>query len=116
MKQLTKQTKKHFLLNLYPFSLQEGSYLLTHAAGDSSVTIYKSSLDKPTRASYNLHKAHGDLPTVPAMLSVPWVPLDPSLPLPYHMKHGRVPCTFPPAPQEATGKQKVGVALNGKTE
>lgn len=87
--------------------LQEGSYLLTHAAGDSSVSIYKSSLDKQTRASYNLHKAHCDLPTVPAMLSVPWVPLDPSLPLPYHMKHGRVPCTFPPAPQEAIWKQKM---------
>ncbi|NXJ62758.1 ICE2 protein, partial [Rostratula benghalensis] len=87
--------------------LQEGSYLLTHAAGDSSVAIYKSSLDKTMRASYNLHKAHCDLPTVPATLSVPWVPLDPSLPLPYHMSHGRVPCTFPPAPQEAMWKQKM---------
>ncbi|KFR17585.1 NMDA receptor-regulated protein 2, partial [Opisthocomus hoazin] len=87
--------------------LQEGSYLLTHAAGDSSVAIYKSSLDKTTRASYNLHKAHCGLPTVPATLSVPWVPLDPSLPLPYHINHGRVPCTFPPAPQEATWKQKM---------
>ncbi|NXW27728.1 ICE2 protein, partial [Phaetusa simplex] len=87
--------------------LQEGSYLLTHAAGDSSVAIYKSSLDKTIRASYNLHKAHCDLPTVPATLSVPWVPLDPSLPLPYHMNHGRVPCTFPPAAQEATWKQKM---------
>ncbi|NXN33624.1 ICE2 protein, partial [Nycticryphes semicollaris] len=87
--------------------LQEGSYLLTHAAGDSSVAIYKSSLDKTTRASYNLHKAHCDLPAVPATLSVPWVPLDPSLPLPYHMSHGRVPCTFPPAPQEAMWKQKM---------
>ncbi|NXY41648.1 ICE2 protein, partial [Ceuthmochares aereus] len=88
--------------------LQEGSYLLTHAAGDSSVAIYKSSLDKTTRASYNLHKAHCDLPAVPATLSVPWVPLDPSLPLPYHINHGRVPCTFPPAPQEATWKQMAG--------
>ncbi|XP_010192194.1 PREDICTED: little elongation complex subunit 2-like, partial [Mesitornis unicolor] len=87
-------------------NLQEGSYLLTHAAGDSSVAIYRSSLDK-TRASYNLHKAHCDLPTVPATLSVPWVPLDPSLPLPYHMSCGRVPCTFPPAPQEAVWKQKM---------
>ncbi|XP_071611018.1 little elongation complex subunit 2 [Heliangelus exortis] len=87
--------------------LQEGSYLLSHAAGDSSVAIYKSSLDKSVRASYNLHKAHCDLPPVPATLSVPWVPLDPSLPLPYHMIHGRVPCTFPPAPQESKRKQKV---------
>ncbi|NXW64448.1 ICE2 protein, partial [Eurystomus gularis] len=87
--------------------LQEGSYLLTHAAGDSSVAIYKSSLDKTRRASYNLHKAHCDLPAVPATLSVPWVPLDPNLPLPYHMNHGRVPCTFPPAPQEDVWKQKM---------
>ncbi|XP_010293132.1 PREDICTED: little elongation complex subunit 2 [Phaethon lepturus] len=87
--------------------LQEGSYLLTHAAGDSSVAIYKSCVDKTMRASYNLHKAHCDLPTVPATLSVPWVPLDPSLPLPYHVNHGRVPCTFPPAPQEALWKQKM---------
>ncbi|NWX39100.1 ICE2 protein, partial [Steatornis caripensis] len=86
--------------------LQEGSYLLTHAAGDSSVAIYKSCLDKTMKASYNLHKAHCDLPTVPATLSVPWVPLDPSLPLPYHLNCGRVPCTFPPAPQEAMWKQK----------
>ncbi|XP_009903574.2 little elongation complex subunit 2 [Dryobates pubescens] len=87
--------------------LQEGSYLLAHAAGDSSVAIYKSSLDNTTRASYNLHKAHCDLPPVPATLSVPWVPLDPSLPLPYHINHGRVPCTFPPAPRETVLKQKM---------
>ncbi|NWR86052.1 ICE2 protein, partial [Furnarius figulus] len=88
--------------------LQEGSYLLTHAAGDSSVSIYKSSLDKSTRSSYNLHKAHCDLPAVPATLSVPWVPLDPNLPLPYHLSHGRVPCTFPPAPQEGWKQKMTG--------
>ncbi|NXF04817.1 ICE2 protein, partial [Smithornis capensis] len=88
--------------------LQEGSYLLTHTAGDSSVGIYKSSLDKTSRSSYNLHKAHCDLPAVPATLSVPWVPLDPSLPLPYHISHGRVPCTFPPAPQEAWKPKMAG--------
>ncbi|NWH96571.1 ICE2 protein, partial [Tichodroma muraria] len=89
--------------------LEEGSYLLTHAAGDSSVAIYKSSLDKTTRSSYNLHKAHCDLPAVPATLSVPWVPLDPSLPLPYHISHGRVPCTFPPAPREGWKQKMAGV-------
>ncbi|NWV38680.1 ICE2 protein, partial [Grantiella picta] len=89
--------------------LEEGSYLLTHTAGDSSVAIYKSSLDKTTRSSYNLHKAHSDLPAVPATLSVPWVPLDPSLPLPYHISHGRVPCTFPPAPQQGWKQKMAGV-------
>ncbi|NXY65039.1 ICE2 protein, partial [Callaeas wilsoni] len=88
--------------------LEEGSYLLAHAAGDSSVAIYKSSLDKTTRSSYNLHKAHCDLPAVPATLSVPWVPLDPSLPLPYHISHGRVPCTFPPAPQDEWRQKMAG--------
>ncbi|NXR52126.1 ICE2 protein, partial [Hippolais icterina] len=89
--------------------LEEGSYLLTHAAGDSSVAIYKSSLDESTRSSYNLHKAHCDLPAVPASLSVPWVPLNPSLPLPYHISHGRVPCTFPPAPWEGWKQKMAGV-------
>ncbi|XP_066184681.1 little elongation complex subunit 2 isoform X1 [Sylvia atricapilla] len=89
--------------------LEEGSYLLSHAAGDSSVAVYKSSLDKSTRSSYNLHKAHSDLPAVPATLSVPWVPLNPSLPLPYHINHGRVPCTFPPAPWEGWKQKMAGV-------
>ncbi|XP_032926310.1 little elongation complex subunit 2 isoform X2 [Catharus ustulatus] len=88
--------------------LEEGSYLLTHAAGDSSVSIYKSSLDK-SRSSYNLHKAHSDLPAVPATLSVPWVPLDPNLPLPCHISSGRVPCTFPPAPWEGWKQKMTGV-------
>ncbi|XP_015494229.1 little elongation complex subunit 2 isoform X1 [Parus major] len=95
--------------------LEEGSYLLTHAAGDSSVGIYKSSLDKSTRSSYNLHKAHCDLPAVPATLSVPWVPLDPSLPLPYHINHGRVPCTFPPAPREGWKQKMTGVTGQSDT-
>lgn len=116
MKQKKSYLNSILHFELYRFSLQEGSYLLTHAAGDSSVAIYKSSLDKTTRASYNLHKAHCDLPTVPATLSVPWVPLDPSIPLPYHMNHGRVPCTFPPAPQEAMWKQKVSITLDGKAD
>uniref|UniRef100_A0A452GWI0 Little elongation complex subunit 2 C-terminal domain-containing protein n=1 Tax=Gopherus agassizii TaxID=38772 RepID=A0A452GWI0_9SAUR len=87
--------------------LQEGSYLLTHTSGDSSVAIYQSCLGKVTRASYNLHKAHCSLPNIPSTLSVPWVPLDPNLPLPYHTNHGRVPCTFPPRPQETMRKHKV---------
>nr|XP_060611836.1 little elongation complex subunit 2 isoform X2 [Anolis sagrei ordinatus] len=86
--------------------LQEGSYLLAHAAGDSCVSIYKSSPDKANRRTYNLHAAHSDLPGVPASLSVPWIPLDPSVPLPYHFVQGRVPCTFPPMPPHATKNQK----------
>ncbi|XP_034988024.2 little elongation complex subunit 2 isoform X2 [Zootoca vivipara] len=87
--------------------LQEGSYLLAHAAGDSSVTIYKSCDGKATRAMYNLHSAHSALPSMPSGLSVPWVPLDPNIPLPYHFAQGRVPCTFPPKPANPVKNQKM---------
>ncbi|XP_047398336.1 little elongation complex subunit 2 isoform X2 [Sciurus carolinensis] len=89
-------------------SLQEGSYLLSHAAEDSSLLIYKTSDGKVTRTAYNLHKTHCDLPGIPSSLSVPWVPLDPSLLLPYHIHHGRIPCTFPPKSLGPTTQQKVG--------
>ncbi|XP_076782292.1 little elongation complex subunit 2 isoform X2 [Arvicanthis niloticus] len=89
-------------------SLQEGSYLLSHAAEDSSLLIYKTSDGKVSRTAYNLHKAHCDLPGVPSSLSVPWVPLDPSYLLPYHIHHGRIPCTFPPKSLRPAAQPKVG--------
>ncbi|XP_045142385.1 little elongation complex subunit 2 isoform X2 [Echinops telfairi] len=89
-------------------SLQEGSYLLSHAAEDSSLLIYKTSDGKVTRTAYNLYKAHTDLPAVPSSLSVPWVPLEPSLLLPYHIHHGRIPCTFPPKSVSHKAQQKFG--------
>ncbi|XP_036159387.1 little elongation complex subunit 2 isoform X3 [Myotis myotis] len=88
-------------------SLQEGSYLLSHAAEDSSLLIYKTSDGKVTRTAYNLHKTHCSLPAVPSSLSVPWVPLDPNLLLPYHIHHGRIPCTFPPKSLGPTTQQKI---------
>ncbi|XP_066244294.1 little elongation complex subunit 2 isoform X1 [Saccopteryx leptura] len=88
-------------------SLQEGSYLLSHAAEDSSLLIYKTSDVKVTRTAYNLHKTHCSPPGVPSSLSVPWVPLDPSLLLPYHIHHGRIPCTFPPKSLGPTTQQKI---------
>lgn len=89
-------------------SLQEGSYLLSHAAEDSSLLIYKTSDGKVNRTAYNLHRAHCDLPAVPSNLSVPWVPLDPSCLLPYHIHHGRIPCTFPPKSPHPAAPSKVG--------
>ncbi|XP_020640514.3 little elongation complex subunit 2 [Pogona vitticeps] len=94
-------------------SLQEGSYLLAHTAGDSSLTIYKSSDGTSTRAAYNLHSAHSDLPRAPPAIGVPWVPLDPNLPLPYHFAQGWVPCTFPPKPADPQKKQKMSRAKAG---
>ncbi|XP_059801972.1 little elongation complex subunit 2 isoform X2 [Hypanus sabinus] len=92
-------------------SLPEDRYLLSHSSGDSSFTIYRTSRrGKFTRAAYNLHAAHSALPSVPSTLSVPWVPLDPDVLLPYHIHHGRVPCTFPPRPVDNLQNQKMGVA------
>ncbi|XP_024894622.1 little elongation complex subunit 2 isoform X1 [Pteropus alecto] len=92
-------------------SLQEGSYLLSHAAEDSSLLIYKTSDGKVTRTAYNLHKTHCSLPGVPSSLSVPWVPLDPNLLLPYHIHHGRIPCTFPPKSIGPTGQKISGTRM-----
>ncbi|XP_034265288.1 little elongation complex subunit 2 isoform X1 [Pantherophis guttatus] len=99
----------HILQNILKkvAGLQEGSFLLTHLAGDSSVSIYKSSDGIATRAMYNLHAAHADLPPAPAALSVPWVPLDPNIPLPHHFAQGRVPCTFPPVPDKGARTTKM---------
>ncbi|XP_067829402.1 little elongation complex subunit 2 [Heptranchias perlo] len=88
-------------------SLPEGNYLLSHPTGDSSITIYRSLQGgKFTRAAYNLHAAHSTLPQIPSTLSVPWVPLDPSVLLPYHIHHGRAPCTFPPRSLDNVQDQK----------
>ncbi|XP_073435604.1 little elongation complex subunit 2 [Dendrobates tinctorius] len=81
---------------------QDGSYLLSHVSGDSSVYLYKSTEDHK-RGVYNLHDAHSHAPKAPSSLSVPWVPLNPNLLLKYHILHGRPPCTFPPAPDQDAG-------------
>uniref|UniRef100_A0A8C4XGP8 Interactor of little elongation complex ELL subunit 2 n=1 Tax=Erpetoichthys calabaricus TaxID=27687 RepID=A0A8C4XGP8_ERPCA len=98
----------HNILNKL-ISLQEGSYILNHKAGDSFLTIYKS-CKQLTRTSYKLHEAHSSLPLEPATQTVPWVPVDPSQALPYHSKHGRIPCTFPPNPEQKSKDQKKGRA------
>ncbi|KAG8576169.1 hypothetical protein GDO81_009790 [Engystomops pustulosus] len=86
-------------------SHQDGSYLLSHVSGDSSVYLYKSTKDQQ-RGAYNLHEAHCNPPKAPSSLSVPWVPLNPNLLLKYHIQHGRPPCTFPPVPEMDAGINK----------
>ncbi|XP_056428676.1 little elongation complex subunit 2 isoform X2 [Hyla sarda] len=86
--------------------LQDGSYLLSHVSGDSSVYLYKNTPDN-IRGAYNLHEAHCNAPKEPSSLSVPWVPLNPNLLLKFHIQHGRPPCTFPPAPEKDTGINKL---------
>nr|XP_023673333.1 little elongation complex subunit 2 isoform X2 [Paramormyrops kingsleyae] len=78
-------------------SLSEGRYLVSHKAGEPIITIGKASDGrKSLRAVYDLHQAHGGLPQAPPHAAVPWVAVDPSHLLSFHVKHGRVPCTFPP--------------------
>ncbi|XP_042608822.1 little elongation complex subunit 2-like isoform X1 [Cyprinus carpio] len=78
-------------------SLQEGRYLLVHKPREGFVTIFKASDEtKAARGVYHLQNAHCGPPAVSP--GIPWVPLDPSCVLPFHQKHSRPPCTFPPRP------------------
>lgn len=78
--------------------LEEGRYLIAHKSGEPFVTILKAAHGKGNRGGYDLHQAHSSVPQPPAFGFVPWIPVDPAVVLPFHQQHGRVPCTFPPAP------------------
>ncbi|XP_061826357.2 little elongation complex subunit 2 isoform X2 [Nerophis lumbriciformis] len=78
--------------------LEEGQYLITHKPGEPIVTFLKAADGKACREAYDLQQVHGDLPKAPASGAVPWIAVDPTVLLPFHKKHRRVPCTFPPPP------------------
>ncbi|XP_061630410.1 little elongation complex subunit 2 isoform X2 [Phyllopteryx taeniolatus] len=84
--------------------MEEGQYLITHKPGEPFVTLLKATDGKASRTVYDLHQVHSGLPKTPASGLVPWIPVDPTVVLHFHKKHGRVPCTFPPqsASQQAT--------------
>ncbi|KAM4572353.1 little elongation complex subunit 2 [Odontesthes bonariensis] len=84
--------------------LEEGRYLIAHKAGEPFVTLLKSSKGKVSRAAYNLQQIHSSVPQPHASGHVPWIPVDPAVVLPFHRKHGRVPCTFPPKTSPKTAK------------
>lgn len=78
--------------------LQPGRYLVAHKAGEPFVTLLKEAVGKVTRGAYDLQKVHGGVLTPPASGPVPWIPVDPALVLPFHQKHGQIPCCFPMKP------------------
>ncbi|XP_039665198.1 little elongation complex subunit 2 isoform X3 [Perca fluviatilis] len=84
--------------------LEEGQYLIAHKAGEPFVTLLKAANGKVSRGAYNLQQVHSSVPKLPAPGLVPWIPVDPAVVLPFHQKHGRVPCTFPPTPFIKTAK------------
>ncbi|XP_017261743.1 little elongation complex subunit 2 isoform X2 [Kryptolebias marmoratus] len=97
--------------------LEEGRYLLAHKAGEPFVTILKAANGKVSRGAYDLQQVHSSVPQPPDSGLVPWIPVDPAVVLPFHQKHGRVPCTFPPKPFPKTGKQhanKPGAGQNNQ--
>ncbi|XP_061678865.1 little elongation complex subunit 2 isoform X2 [Syngnathoides biaculeatus] len=88
--------------------MEEGQYLITHKPGEPFVTLLKATDGKAPRTVYDLHQVHVGLPKPPASGRVPWIPVDPTVVLPFHKKHGRVPCTFPPqSALQATGHASV---------
>lgn len=91
---LTQLSTSLFVL----YRLEEGQYLITHKAGEPFVTILKAAAGKASWGVYNLQQVHNSVPQPPSSGLVPWVPVDPTVVLPFHQKHGRVPCTFPPKP------------------
>lgn len=80
--------------------LEEGRYLIAHKAGEPFVTLLKATNGKVSRGAYNLQQVHSSVPQPPTPSLVPWIPVDPAVVLPFHQKHGRVPCTFPLKPFE----------------
>lgn len=75
--------------------LAEGRYLITHKAGEPFVALVKEAGGKMTRGSYNLQQVHSSIPRPPASGAIPWIPVDPAVVLPFHQRHGRIPCSFP---------------------
>lgn len=75
--------------------LEPGRYLVAHKAGEPFVTLLKEANGKVTRGVYDLQKVHSCAPTPPASGFVPWIPVDPAVVLPFHQKHGQIPCCFP---------------------
>ncbi|KAK7891549.1 hypothetical protein WMY93_023512 [Mugilogobius chulae] len=90
------------------FKLDEGQYLLRHKVGEPFVNILKTAHGNGRQGVYDLQQIHSDIPQPPASAAAPWIPLDPSVCLPFHHQHGRVPCTFPP--HEFNPPQKDGTA------
>ncbi|XP_077425661.1 little elongation complex subunit 2 isoform X2 [Vanacampus margaritifer] len=93
--------------------MEEGQYLITHKPGEPFVTLLKAADGKASRTAYDLHQVHSGLPRDSG--PVPWLPVDPTVVLPFHKKHGRVPCLFPPhsAPQATVAGNKAGPSKPG---
>nr|XP_061812799.1 little elongation complex subunit 2-like [Nerophis lumbriciformis] len=87
--------------------MEAGQYLITHKPGEPFVTLLKTADGKASRTAYDLRQVHSGLPQTPTSGSVPWIPVDPTVVMPFHKKHGRVPCTFPPhTVTQPNGKKK----------
>lgn len=84
--------------SLWSDRLEQGQYLIAHKAGEPFVTLLKAANGKVTRGTYNLQKVHSCAPKPPASGLVPWIPVDPAVVLPFHQKHGQIPCSFPKTP------------------
>nr|XP_046196207.1 little elongation complex subunit 2-like [Oncorhynchus gorbuscha] len=94
--------------------LSAGHYLIGHKAGEPFVTIFKATEGRRiVREAYNLHQTHSSVPPPSALGPVPWVPLDPTLVLPFHQKHSRPPCTFPPPDLQQHKARKGGAGEPG---
>ncbi|RUS73501.1 hypothetical protein EGW08_018741 [Elysia chlorotica] len=85
-------------------SLEQGHYLLSHEPGMNFCGI------RTLKQGARLDTIEMPLPVPPerklSMDSVPWIPIDPNLLLPYHIKHQRIPATFLPRDVEVVPGSK----------
>ncbi|KAK3104372.1 hypothetical protein FSP39_000408 [Pinctada imbricata] len=88
--------------------LEEGKYVLQHAACSNLCNIKKATENNQKRGSYDLHFHHHNVFGVDEVVRrrVPWVPIDPTIILPYHSKNGRIPATFEPEDFRFTQQKK----------
>ncbi|ESP04292.1 hypothetical protein LOTGIDRAFT_237405 [Lottia gigantea] len=75
------------------YSLENGTYLLSHEAGEAHCHIKQASQYK--RGAYDLHFSHQGHIRVNEMKNE-WFPIDTNIILPHHKVQGRIPATYEP--------------------
>ncbi|CAF3717596.1 unnamed protein product [Rotaria sordida] len=80
-------------------SLEPNNYLLSCPMNEINLYLYQTVPKESTEEIHDLHSEpfeSNDLLIEPDHVSVPWIPLTPTLLLPYHLDFERIPLTFCP--------------------
>ena len=77
--------------------LPESKFILSHKSGELHSCLYKSFgfSKSSSRSSFEVHTLKTPVMTNFSEATIPWVPIDCNLFLPWQIRKKRVPCTFP---------------------